>query len=96
MDILLDRPAYVLAVWLIVMSLCLFAAMGLDKNRAIQGARRIPEARLFFLAFLGGAMGGWLGMRAFRHKTRHWYFAFGFPLIALMQLAALIYLLAKI
>lgn len=95
MEIFLDRPAYILAAWLIAVSVWLFAAMGLDKRRAIKGTQRIPEARLFFLAFLGGAPGGWLGMYAFRHKTRHRYFAFGFPLIALLQLSALIYLLIK-
>lgn len=95
MEIFLDRPGYLLAPWLVIMSLWLFAAMGADKRRAIKNARRIPEARLFLFAFLGGAMGGWLGMRVFRHKTRHWYFAYGFPLIALLQLAALLYLLAK-
>lgn len=95
METFLDRPAYILAVWLIVVSLWLFAAMGIDKARAVKGARRIPEARLFFLAFLGGAAGGWLGMYTFRHKTKHWYFAAGFPLITLLQLSALAYMLIK-
>ena len=28
-------------------------------------------------------------MRLFRHKTRHWYFRWGFPLLLALQLAAL-------
>lgn len=78
---------------LALMSLVLFFTMGSDKRRARQAGRRVPEARLFLLALLGGAVGGTLGMYAFRHKTRHWYFKFGFPIIALAQLALLIYFL---
>ena len=80
---------------LTVMSAVLFLMMGADKSRAKSHCRRIPEARLFLLAILGGAVGGTLGMWVFRHKTRHWYFAFGFPLLAAIQLyvlaAALLY-----
>ena len=80
---------------LTVMSAVLFLTMGADKSRAKSHCRRIPEARLFLLALLGGAVGGTPGMWVFRHKTRHWYFAFGFPLLAAIQLyvlaAALLY-----
>ena len=80
---------------LTVMSAVLFLMMGADKSRAKSHCRRIPEARLFLLALLGGAVGGTLGMWVFRHKTRHWYFAVFFPLLAAAQLyvlaAALLY-----
>ena len=87
------RPALLLPVWLLLMSLVLFAVMGSDKKRAGSGARRVPEKTLFLLAVLGGACGGWIGMRVFRHKTRHWYFAWGFPILALAQLALCFWLL---
>ena len=77
-------------------------AMGLDKRaarrngaRKTQGKgalRRIPERTLFLPALLGGALGGVLGMRTFHHKTRHWYFRFGFPLLLIVQLAGLLWL----
>ena len=50
-------------------------------------AWRIPEKTLFLPAILGGALGGVAGMRLFHHKTRHWYFKYGFPLLLLLQLA---------
>lgn len=78
-------------IWLLLINLALFFTMGSDKRRAKTGKRRVPEARLFMMAFLGGALGGSLGMYAFRHKTKHWYFKLGFPLIAAAQLALLIY-----
>ena len=80
-------------LWLCVMSLVSFLVMGSDKRRAIRGARRVPEARLFLLALLGGGPGGLLGMYAFRHKTRHLHFVIGFPLIAAVQILGALYLL---
>ena len=59
----------------------MLAAMGADKARARRGLRRVPERTLFTLCLLGGGLGGVLGMKAFRHKTRHRKFALGFPLI---------------
>ena len=74
------------------MSLVLFVTMGLDKHFARTGHRRVSEKRLFLLAALLGAPGGLLGMYAFRHKTRHRNFLFGFWALALLQLGALAYL----
>ena len=67
------------------MSLAAFAAFGLDKYRAKTGKWRIPERTLFLLALLGGGIGAFLGMRVFRHKTRHWQFVFGIPVIMVIQ-----------
>ena len=83
-------------LWLCCMSLVTFLVMGSDKLRAKRGARRVPEARLFLLALLGGGVGGLLGMYAFRHKTRHLHFALGFPLIAAAQILGALYLLQRI
>ncbi len=75
-------------LYLLAVNMAAFALMGMDKRRARKGAWRISEKALFLPALLGGALGGTLGMRVFRHKTRHWYFLFGFPLLLLLQLAA--------
>ena len=89
----LNRPAQMLALWLLLMSGVLFAVMALDKHRAAQrGGRRIPERRLFLLAVLGGAAGGWSAMLLLRHKTKRPAFMLGFPLLTLFQLAFFIYL----
>lgn len=67
--------------YIIIVNIVGFVLMGVDKKRAIRGAWRIPEATLFGTALLGGALGCTLGMQHFRHKTKHWYFKYGMPLI---------------
>ncbi|HIY44905.1 MAG TPA: DUF1294 domain-containing protein [Candidatus Borkfalkia excrementipullorum] len=61
-------------ILLAVISAVTFILYGADKGRAKRGAWRIPEKVLLGFSFFGGAPGGLLGMLAFRHKTRHWYF----------------------
>lgn len=88
MSIAFDWKTALLA-YLTVINLLLFAVMGADKSRARRHARRVPERTLFALCVLGGGVGGVLGMWAFRHKTRHLKFAAGFPLILILEYAAL-------
>ena len=83
------------SILLAVMSVFLFVLMGLDKSKARRGARRVPEKTLFAFALLGGAIGGTAGMFLFRHKTRHWYFRLGFPLLAAAQLALVFWLMKQ-
>ena len=71
------------------------ALMGADKRRAKKALRRIPEKTLFLTALLGGAAGAILGMWTFHHKTKHWYFVYGMPLILLLQLVASFFLLTR-
>lgn len=85
-----DAPAPLATVWCAVWSVVLFIMMCVDKRCARRGMRRIAEKRLFAVAALGGAFGGVLGMHAFRHKTRHWYFHVGFAALAIIQLAAVV------
>ena len=75
------------AIYLAAINLAAFLTFGADKRRARRNAWRVPEQTLFLLAVLGGSLGAILGMRAFRHKTRHWYFRYGLPAILLAQLA---------
>ena len=56
------------------MSIVAFILYGVDKKKAQKGAWRIPEAVLLGWGFFGGAVGALCGMKAFRHKTKHWYF----------------------
>ena len=85
-----------LLVVLIVMNLLAFALMGIDKMKARRGSWRIPEKTLFLVTALFGALGGTLGMKVFRHKTKHWYFKWGFPVLLVVQIALLALILPKL
>ncbi len=76
-------------VLLILSNLNSFTLMGVDKRRAIRHDRRIPERTLFLSACLFGGLGSVLGMRAFRHKTKHWYFQLGMPSILIVEIVIL-------
>ena len=84
-----------LLIWLAAANLLGFVLMGADKRRARKHLRRSSERSLFLSAILGGSVGTIAGMWTFRHKTKHWYFVFGMPLILLAQLAAAYYLLIR-
>ena len=75
----------IIALAIAVMNVLAFALMGIDKHRAKAGKWRIKEATLFLVTGLFGGLGGTLGMFAFRHKTKHWYFKIGFPALLVVQ-----------
>ena len=77
------------------LSLVAFALYGADKHRARRGAWRIPEKVLLGFSFFGGAAGSLLGMLAFRHKTRHWYFHAVNLLGIAWQVALLVFLFVR-
>ena len=91
----MTTPAGTLALWLVCINAATFAVYGADKRRARRGAWRVPEKTLFLLPLLGGSVGALLGMKVFRHKTKHWYFVWGVPAILLAQAALAAWLLYR-
>ena len=57
------------AFYLIIINLIAFVLYGVDKKRSIRNEHRIRESALLWIARLGGAIGSWLGLKLFRHKT---------------------------
>lgn len=82
-----------ISLYLLIVNILLFSWMGIDKQRAKKHAWRISERRLWITAIIGGALGGWLGMQAFRHKTKHTVFVIGFPCLVVMHVLLILYLL---
>lgn len=90
-------PLPLLIGYLLLVNLWAFALMGFDKYRAKKkGARRLRERTLFLSALLGGGLGAFLGMWTFRHKTKHWYFVIGIPLILLAEAALAVWLYGRL
>jgi uncharacterized membrane protein YsdA (DUF1294 family) len=81
-----------LILYLIIINIITFFYFGLDKMKAGLSHRRISEKRLWTLSFIGGSLGGILGMYFFRHKTKKLSFQVIFTLILLVQIWIVVWL----
>jgi len=82
----------IVVIYLVAINAVTFFVYGIDKWKAKRSMWRIPEATLLGLAAIGGSVGAWLGMRAWRHKTMHKKFQLGIPLIIVAQTALIIWM----
>ena len=82
-----------LVIYLIVMNLLTCIVYGVDKLKAIAGARRISEKTLLTFTFLGGSLGAFLGMKLFRHKTCHTKFKVAVPFFMGLHVILLVLLI---
>ena len=72
--------------YLVVVNLLAFIFFWNDKRRSKKDVWRIPEKTLLGLCLIGGSIGGILGMQVFHHKTKHFLFAWGIPIILILQI----------
>ena len=86
---------HIIVLYLIIVNITGFAMMGIDRQKAIKKRWRIRESTLFLIALIGGSFGSILGMRVFHHKTKHWYFVCGMPLIFILQIVMFIIMIRK-
>lgn len=82
----------ILLAYLIIVNIAGILVMAIDKRKAIKKEWRIPEKMLFFTSIIGGSLGTWAGMYMFRHKTKHWYFCLGMPLIFFIHVALAVWI----
>ena len=80
----------IVVIYFVLVNLIAFIMYGVDKKKAIKHKWRIPEHDLILVAVLGGSIGALLGMKAFRHKTKHPKFFIGVPAILIVQLILLV------
>ena len=86
----MPQSFHIIAAYLFLVNLLAFVLYGIDKKRAMQKRFRIPERTLLWMARLGGGVGSWLGIRLFRHKTKHTRFRILVPLWTLIWLAGIV------
>ena len=70
-NFVLPVQTVILAYYLLLINIVAFILYGVDKRRAVRNEYRIREGVLLWMARLGGGIGSWLGIKAFRHKTKH-------------------------
>lgn len=79
-------------IYVCAINIIAFLLYGLDKQKAKMNRWRISEKVLLGIAIVGGSIGAYVGMKAFRHKTKKARFYIGVPVIFLLQLTAILYL----
>lgn len=77
-------------IYILLVNLAALVLYGVDKEKAKKGLWRISEAKLLLIAIIGGSAGAIVGMRIFRHKTKHPKFYIGLPVILLLQVLAVV------
>lgn len=82
-------------IYLLIMNVVNFILMCYDKNEAKKHEWRISEKTFFIISLIGGSIGGLLGMKVFHHKTKKWYFKYGFLVILLMQICLTVFILQR-
>lgn len=86
---------HIVIYYLFIINAVAFIVYGIDKLKARKDRWRISESTLLLLAFIGGSIGSWLGMKVWHHKTMHLKFKYGLPAIFLLQLAIAVYLCTR-
>ena len=83
----------ILIYYLIIINVLAFVLYGVDKRKAVSNEYRIKESVLLWMARLGGGVGSWLGIKTFRHKTKHTKFRIVVPLWIVIWVAAIVWYL---
>jgi uncharacterized membrane protein YsdA (DUF1294 family) len=79
--------------YLIFINCYAYAIMWFDKHQSIKNKKRVSENRLFFVAFIFGAIGIYLGTKApIYHKAAKAKFKIGIPLLILLNVVCVYFL----
>ena len=82
-----------LVYYLVVINIISFALFGIDKAKAKADKWRIPEHTLLLFVFLGGEIGGFIGMKLFHHKTKKNKFRITVPILLVVELVLIVFFL---
>jgi len=86
----------ILIAYFIVINLIGMLVNIADKQKARHNKWRIKERTLWAVALLGGAPLTYITMKTIRHKTKHTGFMVGMPILAVIDIAALSFLILKL
>ena len=79
----------VITWYLVILNVVAILISGWDKVCAMRQWWRVPELTLLLFALAGGSIGAMIAIQVFHHKTLHWKFKYGVPLILILQVAGL-------
>ena len=85
----MDYILYISAA-LIIWNAATFILYGADKRKAKKDKWRTKESTLILCAFLMGGIGAFLGMKVFRHKTKHLKFKLLVPISVVVNAGVIV------
>ena len=71
-------------LYILFINIFSFTLMLIDK-KGYKKKWRISEQTLLSVSFIGGSLGAYLAMILFRHKTKHFKFKYGLPLMIIFH-----------
>lgn len=83
------------SIYIVLINIIGFLVIYIDKNKAKKGSYRISEKTIFIIAVVLGAIGIYIGMYKFRHKTKHTSFTVGIPVCIVINIFTVYYILSK-
>lgn len=83
-------------IYIIIINLIAIIVMKYDKKQAIKDGYRISEKTLFIVSLLLGSIGIYIGMYAFKHKTKHAKFTVGIPIIIIINFISIYYIISHV
>lgn len=92
----MEKIAVFFVVYFVIVSLISAVFCVYDKAQSKKGGRRISEAALLWLSFLGGAAVMLFTMKTVRHKTRHNKFMIGLPMMIVFHIAVAVLLVLNL
>ena len=84
---------YYITAYLILINIIGIILTAVDKFKAVHHKWRISESALLIVSALGGSVGMYATMLIIRHKTRKIKFMLGIPLIAVIELIAVLWVM---
>jgi uncharacterized membrane protein YsdA (DUF1294 family) len=84
-----------LAIYILIINIIGFIMMYIDKEKAKKDKYRISEKTFFVISLLLGAIGTYIGMYKFRHKTKHNLFTIGIPVMIVLNLFTVYFIISK-
>ncbi len=82
-------------IYFLIINIIGFVMMYSDKQKAKKDQYRTREKSFFVVSLLLGAIGTYIGMYKFRHKTRHNLFTIGIPIMIVINLVCIYFILTK-
>ena len=89
----MSSRALLFVIYLLLINLLSLWMFGIDKYKAKKKKWRTPELSLIVSAAAGGALGAFIGMKLFRHKTKHMKFQILVPLFLVLWTSLAVWLL---